>query len=98
MDINPLPSSTDVAGSAAGSVRNVQAGSSAGAQQTAQTSEPPSAAVSLSAGLLALGNAAQDVNVAKVAQIRAALADGSLTINVERIADGLVNDAIALLK
>jgi len=58
---------------------------------------PDSAQVNLSKGLIALGNASHDVDMAKVAQIRAALANGSLNISADRIASGLLDDAAALL-
>lgn len=39
----------------------------------------------------------QDINEARVAEIRQAISEGKLTLNAERIADGLINSVRELL-
>lgn len=47
--------------------------------------------------LSALSNNDNDVNLVKVAEIRQAIKDGTLVINPERIADGLIQSAQELI-
>jgi len=48
--------------------------------------------------LASLSSPEHDINPVKVSEIRAALADGTLKIDAERIADGLIESARELLK
>lgn len=76
--------------SVAGGVSSASAGTSAG-----------KAAVDLSPAarhLSGLQNSDNDINVAKVAEIREALASGQLKIDASRIADGLLASVRDLLK
>ncbi|MVW69998.1 flagellar biosynthesis anti-sigma factor FlgM [Bordetella sp. 15P40C-2] len=59
--------------------------------------QPKSMQVALSAGSQALSEGDNDVNMERVQAIRQALADGTLKINPERIAEGLINSAKDLL-
>lgn len=68
-------------------------GGTAGAGATSNTVALSSTARHLSA----LSNSDNDVNLAKVAEIRQALKDGTLVINPERIADGLIQSAKELV-
>jgi negative regulator of flagellin synthesis FlgM len=59
--------------------------------------KPKSMQVALSAGSQALSDGENDVDMDRVRAIRQALADGTLQINPERIAEGLIQSAKALL-
>ena len=48
--------------------------------------------------MLALQDGSNDINVERVAAIRAAIASGQLKIDTSRIADGLIASARDLLK
>jgi negative regulator of flagellin synthesis FlgM len=56
--------------------------------QSVARSEVPSTVTRLSG--MSDGNAASDVNPARVAELRQAIREGRLQINAERIADGLI--------
>ena len=74
-----------------------------GTDKVAVASAPVSAlggsvALSATARYLAqLGSLDNDINIVRVNEIRDALASGTLKINPERIAEGLLADAQALL-
>lgn len=68
------------------------AGSSSGA------SSSQVALSSASRKMLALQDGSNDINVERVAAIRAAIASGQLKIDTSRIADGLIASARDLLK
>ncbi len=53
--------------------------------------------VALSAGSQALSETNKDVDMERVKAIREALANGTLTVNPERIAQGLIDNAKSLL-
>lgn len=59
---------------------------------------PASLSVALSAGSQSLYDVEQDVDMEKVQAIRQSLANGTLKINAERIADGLISSAAELIK
>lgn len=62
-----------------------------------ETAKPKSMQVALSPSSQTLYEGDNDVDMERVKAIRQALADGTLTINAERIADGLINSAKELL-
>lgn len=64
---------------------------------TATASNSPVALSSTARHLAQLENTDNDVNVVRVDEIRNALAEGSLKINPERIADGLIASAHELI-
>jgi len=73
----------------------------AGAAPTAASSGATSAQVALSPAsrqLLALQDGSSDIDVERVAAIRAAIASGQLQIDAGRIADSLIASARDLLK
>lgn len=73
--------------------------SSSRAGSTGATAAASSVALSTTARHLAnLSSADNDINPVKVSEIRAALADGTLKIDADRIADGLIESARELLK
>ena len=57
-----------------------------------------SISVALSAGSQSLHDTEHDVDMEKVQALRESLANGTLKINAERIADGLINSAVELMK
>lgn len=69
-------------------------------KRASETDAPTSAStnVALSAESQALLGADQDIDVAKVQAIRQALANGTLKINPDRIAEGLLRSAMDLIK
>lgn len=92
---------TNLAGLQEGSQRASQADAkgAAGAAQQAGAGGVPQSTVSLSAlssGLRASN--ASDVDMAKVESIRAAIRDGSLTMDTSKIADGILGTARDLLQ
>lgn len=74
-----------------------QSSSVAKTQEPQDKSPASSMKVAISAGSQALSGAGADVNMEKVQSIRAALADGTLKINPERIAQGLIDSAEELM-
>jgi len=70
----------------------------AGATVTARATDTRVALSAASRQLAALHHPAMDVDMARVDQIRQALSDGTLVIRPERIADGLLQTAIELLR
>lgn len=73
--------------------------SQSGKADSIQSSKASSVELSSTARHLAsLASSEHDVNTVKVNEIRAALADGTLRIDAERIADGLIESARELLR
>ncbi|QPT39105.1 anti-sigma28 factor FlgM [Oligella ureolytica] len=70
----------------------------AGQDHVNQSPTGSSAKVDLSPVARDLQNPGNDIDQARVQAIRQALADGSLNINPSRIADGILNDVIDVLK
>lgn len=80
-----------------GGVTRTSQGSKADSVQAAA----PASSVELSSTarhLASLANSENDINPVRVSEIRAALADGTLKIDAERIADGLIESARELLR
>lgn len=74
-------------------------GSSADASGTPAPAQPDSSTkVDLSPVARDLGSPENDVNMERIQAIRQALADGTLNINPTRIAEGILQDAIEILK
>lgn len=97
MKITP-PASRPIGAQALGGRTDAPAAASPGAAGGAGT---PSAQVALSAAsrqLLALQAGDNDIDVERVAAIRAAIASGQLQIDAGRIADSLIASARDLLK
>ncbi|TAM85051.1 MAG: flagellar biosynthesis anti-sigma factor FlgM [Candidimonas sp.] len=90
MSIQPINSQTAAAAATA-------PGRVASTNQGGADTPEQSAAVSLSTSVTDLQSNDHDVDMVKVATLREALASGSLEIHPDRIAQGLINDALALL-
>lgn len=88
------PISADAVGTRAESaVAQAYGGSSGGGSSSSQV-----ALSSASRKMLALQDGSNDINVERVAAIRAAIASGQLKIDTGRIADSLIASARDLLK
>lgn len=74
--------------SQSGKADSIQTGSKASSVELSSTARH----------LASLASSEHDVNTVKVNEIRAALADGTLRIDAERIADGLIESARELLR
>lgn len=90
MNVKQLSAAGYAAAGATGSLKQAVA-------HPGETAKPKSMQVALSASSQTLYEGDNDVDMARVNAIRQALADGTLTINAERIADGLINSAKELL-
>lgn len=93
--------STSVKSPLAGNVAATRTENVAGGASASASTSAGKAAVDLSSAarhLSGLQNSDNDINVAKVAEIREALASGKLKIDASRIADGLLASVRDLLK
>ncbi|MFA7437618.1 flagellar biosynthesis anti-sigma factor FlgM [Castellaniella sp.] len=72
-------------------------GSTAGSTAPRRSTDPAVALSPASRQLTALHDPTQDVDMARVQQIRQALDEGTLVIRPERIAQGLIQSALELL-
>ncbi|SDV46612.1 flagellar biosynthesis anti-sigma factor FlgM [Chitinasiproducens palmae] len=101
----PLSNRSSVADVKTGQASNVASGSAASAATTAGTVSAPTTAggdaVQLSTTSASLRASAvdssRDIDTERVAQIRAAIADGTLSVNPAKIADGLIDTVRDLL-
>lgn len=78
--------------------RATDAGKKSASVRPAPGPENPVALSTTARHLAQLAHAGQDVNLARVAEIRNALENGTLKINPERIADSLITSARELLE